>query len=146
MKKFTSIENLQRAVTLQQVSLGIDHSALIQEFIQSSDSHTVRVETLNGKFLYAVKVYGSRVEPYSPPQHIVKDVEIIVKAARLDSGSVEYVIDAGSGQVHYCNIVALSKFVDTPTEVIGFDPTVSFVDYIEERLWPNYESEPVLID
>ena len=161
VRKFTTIESLRRAVELDQISLGIDYSAIIQEYIQSHDNHIVRVETLNGKFLYAVKVFSSRetfnlrpgesnsdfrVEPYSPPQQIVKDVEIIAKAARLDSGSIEYVIDAITGQVHYCNIVALSNFVSNPEEVIGFDPTISFVDYIEERLWPNYEREPVLLD
>ena len=161
IRKFSNIESLQRAVELEQVSLGIDHSVIIQEFIESHEGHIVRVETLNGKFLYAVKVFTNketfnlrpgestiqfRVEPYSPPQQIVRDVEIIAKAARLDSGSVEYVIDSKTGQIHYCNIVALSNFVANPLEVIGFDPTVSFVDYIEERLWPNYEREPVLID
>jgi hypothetical protein len=161
VKKFTSIENLQRAVYHDQISLGVDHSAIIQEYIESRDNHIVRVETLNGKFLYAVKVFTSRetfnlrpgapdsnlrVEAYSPPQHIVRDVEIIVKSARIDSGAVEYVIDAKTDQVHYCNIVALSNFVNNPLNVIGFDPTVSFVDYIQDRLWPNYEREPLLID
>lgn len=161
VRKFSNIESLQRAVELEQINLGIDHSAIIQEYIQSNDDHIVRVETLNGKFLYAVKVFSSsetfnlrpgnntsdfRVEAYSPPQQIVRDVETIAKAARLDSGAIEYVVDANSGEVHYCNIVALSNFVDKPVEVIGFDPTVSFVDYIEDRLWPSYEREPILLD
>ena len=160
VRKFSTIESLQRAVDLDQVSLGIDHSAIIQEYIQSHDNHIVRVETLNGKFLYAVKVFtdretfnlrpgdssnGFRVEAYSPPQLIVRDVELIAKAARLDSGSIEYVID-NNEQVHYTNILALSNFVSNPIQTIGFDPIVSFVDYIQERLWPAYEKEPVLID
>lgn len=160
VKKFRTLDSLQRAVNLGQISLGIDHSAVIQEYIESRDNHIVRVETLNHKFLYAVKVFTDRetfnlrpgdssdfrVEAYSPPQQVIRDVERIAKEARLDSGSVEYVVDAKTGLVHYCNIVALSNFVNNPVETIGFDPTISLVDYIEERLWPAYEKEPVLID
>lgn len=161
IRKFETVGSLQRAVDLDQISLGVDHSAIIQEFIESRDNHIVRVETLNKKFLYAVKVFtdretfnlrpGSspselRVEAYSPPEQIVRDVETIVKAACLDAGAVEYVIDAKTGQVNYSNIQALSNFVNNPVDVIGFDPTASFVDYIEDRLWPSYEREPVLLD
>ncbi|MEI9920181.1 MAG: hypothetical protein WDO14_15510 [Bacteroidota bacterium] len=161
VRKFDTLTSLERAVSLEQISLGVDHSAIVQEYIESRDNHIVRVETLNGKFLYAVKVFAEKetfnlrpgscdsefkVEAYSPPQHIVRDVEIIAKAARLDSGAIEYVIDSKTDQVYYCNIVALSNFVNNPVNVIGFDPTASFVDYIEDRLWPAYEREPQLLD
>ncbi|HZY79900.1 MAG TPA: hypothetical protein VFE50_10280 [Cyclobacteriaceae bacterium] len=145
IRKFSHIESLQRAVELDQVNLGVDNSAIVQEYIQSHEDDIVRVETLNGKFLYALKG-SNRPEAYSPPDQVVRDVEVIAKAARLDAGSVEYVIDSVTGHTHYTNISSLSGFVPNPHEVLGFDPTVSFVDYIEERLWPNYELEPVLID
>ena len=37
--------------------LGLDSTALVQEFIPAQDAHIVRVEVLNGKYLYAIKVH-----------------------------------------------------------------------------------------
>jgi glutathione synthase/RimK-type ligase-like ATP-grasp enzyme len=39
------------------IELGIDSTALVQEFIHARGGHITRVETLGGKFLYAIKVY-----------------------------------------------------------------------------------------
>lgn len=169
--RFNSFESLQRAIALYQINLGVDHTALVQEFIPAKGGHIVRVETLNYKFLYALKVFTKsesfnlrptelcegpdveknwitapkaqiRVEAYSPPQRIVEEVERIVKAARLDAGAVEYVVSEHDDQVYYCNLIALSNFVGDPVRVIGFDPNADFVDYIEDRLRPIYEREP----
>jgi hypothetical protein len=144
LQRFASVTALRKAISHQQINLGVDHTAVIQEFIPAHNGHIVRVETLNGKFLYAVKVPAGLhnpdklpLEPYSPPQKIVDDVERIVKNARIDVGAVEYVVSATNEQVYYCNIIALSNFVDE--ETIGFDPNVSLVDYIEGRINPAYE-------
>ncbi len=48
---------LEHAFNSGQVDLGIDHTALVQEFIPGRGGHITRVETLAGKFLYAMKVY-----------------------------------------------------------------------------------------
>jgi len=39
--------------------LAIDSTALVQEFIPQEESRIVRVEVLNGKLLYAIRVYTS---------------------------------------------------------------------------------------
>jgi hypothetical protein len=169
--RFNTLLSLQKAIGLQKINLGIDHTAIIQEFIPARDGHVIRVETLNYKYLYAVKVHtktesynlrpselcteqtptwiGSpknpiKVEAFAPPQRVIDDVLRIVKRARLDAGAVEYVVSEYDNEVYYCNIIGLSNFVDEPLNIIGFDPQVDFVDYIEERLGPVYESEPVL--
>ena len=41
----------------QTVDLGIDQTALVQEFVPARDGHITRVETLGGKYLYAIKVF-----------------------------------------------------------------------------------------
>ena len=41
----------------EQINLGIDYTALVQEYIPARDGHITRVETLGGKYLYAIKVY-----------------------------------------------------------------------------------------
>jgi hypothetical protein len=39
-------------------SLGIDHTGLVQEFIPAADSAIVRVEVLDGRFLYAIRIHA----------------------------------------------------------------------------------------
>lgn len=55
--KFNTLAELHRAVNYQQINFGIDHTVLIQEFIPAKENYIVRIETLNGKFLYAIKIY-----------------------------------------------------------------------------------------
>jgi len=48
---------LQGALARGEVELGIDGVALVQESAPLRNGHIVRVETLNGKYLYAIKVF-----------------------------------------------------------------------------------------
>lgn len=57
--RFESPEDLEYALQSGLVELGIDSTALVQEYIQAGGGHIVRVETLAGKFLYAMKVTTS---------------------------------------------------------------------------------------
>jgi glutathione synthase/RimK-type ligase-like ATP-grasp enzyme len=52
-----SAVGLDRAIVAGQIELGIDNTALVQEFIPARGGHITRVETLAGKFLYAMKVF-----------------------------------------------------------------------------------------
>lgn len=54
---FNSEEELQQAVAEDKIELGLDFTALVQEFIPARDGHINRVETLDGNYLYALKVY-----------------------------------------------------------------------------------------
>ena len=55
--RFNSMPALEEAIEANAIQLGIDETALVQEFISVRGGHINRVETLNGKFLYAIKVY-----------------------------------------------------------------------------------------
>ena len=55
--KYNSIESLQADVAADAIDLGIDLTALVQEFIPARGGYITRVETLGGKFLYGIKVY-----------------------------------------------------------------------------------------
>ncbi|MFN2452632.1 MAG: RimK family alpha-L-glutamate ligase [Pyrinomonadaceae bacterium] len=55
--RYDTMETLERAAAEESIELGIDSTALVQEFIPARDGHINRVETLGGKFLYAIKVY-----------------------------------------------------------------------------------------
>lgn len=171
--RFDSAIALQKAINLFQVDLGIDHTALIQEYHTPKDGYIVRVETLNGKFHYAIRIYPevanglaalpslydadsshdalfylsgspcrvSRVESFVPPDKIISDAQRIAKTARLDAGGVEYLVDATTEETYFYDINTLSCFFKDAKGIVGFDPCVSFVDYVESRLKPVYEEE-----
>jgi hypothetical protein len=58
--RVNSMEQLEAATNKASLNLGIDQTALVQEFIPARNGHITRVETLGGKFLYAIDIstYG----------------------------------------------------------------------------------------
>lgn len=57
IEKFNSWEEVQSAIDTDQIDFGIDHTALVQEFIPAQGGYITRVETLGGKYLYGIRVY-----------------------------------------------------------------------------------------
>lgn len=55
--KFPTREALAAAATANQLDFGVDHTALVQEFVPARGGYITRVETLGGKYLYAIKVH-----------------------------------------------------------------------------------------
>lgn len=167
IEKFDSIEAVREAVKNDQIDLGIDHTALVQEFIPARGGYITRVETLGGKYLYGIRVYtsgesfnlcpadicqtttgqdlvrnacavdapknGLRVEAYTPPADVIKNIETIVQRSGIDVGGIEYIIDDRDGEVLYYDVNALSNFVADAVNVIGFNPHERLVDYLEQQ-------------
>jgi hypothetical protein len=165
--RYDNPQSLRDALLRGDISLGIDGTALVQESAPLRGGHITRVETLGGKFLYAIDVYpaegsfdlcpadacqtvsgvelvrgacaadapknGLRVVRAVPPKRIIQQVEAIARAARLDVGGIEYLVDDRDGRHYFYDINALSNFVADAPSVIGFDPWVNFVDYLELR-------------
>jgi hypothetical protein len=76
---------------------------------------------------------GLRVEAYQPPPEIIADVERIFAAAKIEVGGVEYMTDARDGKMYYYDVNALSNFVADGPTLLGFDPFVKLVDYLEQE-------------
>ena len=74
-----------------------------------------------------------RVERADPDAEIITDVERIMRAADIEIGGVEYMIDDRDGQRYYYDINALSNFVADAPRVIGFDPFLKLADYLEQE-------------
>jgi len=55
--RYDTEKALADAVAAGTVDLGIDGTALVQESAPLRDGHITRVETIGGKYLYAIKVY-----------------------------------------------------------------------------------------
>ena len=166
--RFDSPEDLARAAREERLTLGLDQTALVQEFIPAQDGHITRVEVLGGQYLYAINVYSSgesfnlcpadicqtndgvelnraacpadaprnnlRVEGYTPPAQVIEDVDRITKAAGIEIGGVEYIVDSRDGQHYYYDINALSNFVADAPRVIGFDPFARLADFLEQEV------------
>ena len=165
--RYDTPEALKEAIAAGRVELGIDGVALVQEAAPLRGGKITRIETLGGKFLYAIDVYpavgsfdlcpadacetvrgealvgaacavdapksGLRVEAAAPPAHIIRDAERIAWRAGIDIGGIEYLVDDRDGRHYFYDVNALSNFVAEPVRVLGFDPWLEFVDYLERR-------------
>jgi len=163
--RFDSIEQLEAAIEASTLQLGIDQIALVQELIPARNGRITRIETLGGKFLYAIEILvtgesfnlcpaelcqiesaaeflgnpganttGLKVESCMPPDTLIEAVEKIVAAVGVDVGGVEYMIDDRDGRAVFYDINALSNFVADAPHVIGFDPHIQLVDFLEQQL------------
>ena len=166
--RYDTSEALETEVAAGRVTLGVDGVALVQESAPLRNGHITRVETLGGRYLYAINVYpavgsfdlcpadacqttngvelvrgacaidapktGLRVEGTTPSTEIIEQVEKIAQAAKLDIGGIEFLVDDRDGKHYFYDINALSNFVADAPNVVGFDPWVTFVDYLERRV------------
>ncbi len=157
---FDNAAALGAAAATGGLEFGPDHTAIVQEHLPAEGDAIIRVEFLDGRFLYAIRLLlvqgsfnlcpadycelpgideavsdrGSAVEAFTPPQEIIEDAGRILAATGADLGGVEYLINARDGRPYFYDVNVLSNFVaDAPT-VIGFDPFVDLVDFIVERL------------
>ena len=74
---------------------------------------------------------GVRVEGYEPPAEVIAAVERITAAGGMEIGGVEYVVDDRDGRLYYYDVNALSNFVTDAPRIVGFDPFVRLVDWLE---------------
>jgi biotin carboxylase len=59
IRRFDTLEGLRRVAEEGTLDLGIDGVALVQEYIPARDGRIVRVEVLDGRYLYAIRIYSS---------------------------------------------------------------------------------------
>ncbi len=183
MRRFDTPTALAAAVaddTLQPV-FGLDYTAIVQEYHPPKGGAIVRVEALDGRFLYAIRIHtdpsqgfnlcpadicqveeggpladvseasGSeaevvaasgtiavkqsrQIEVADPPGWMVDTVLRIFRTSGIDVGGVEYLESERDGQLYVYDVNVLSNFVTDAPQLVGFDPFVRFVDYIERRV------------
>jgi RimK-like ATP-grasp domain len=141
------------------IELGVDGTALVQEQLPAEGDAIVRIEILDGRFLYAIRLLllpgsfnlcpadycelpgiadgvsgrGLPIEAFEPPAEVVDDAKRIVEAAGMDLGGVEYLVDARTGTPTFYDVNVLSNFVANAPEIVGFDPFEQLADLIAER-------------
>lgn len=73
--RFDTPEALGEAVRGESLDLGVDGTALVQEFIPAESGRIVRVEILDGRYLYAIRVYTSGDSFNLCPADVCQSVE-----------------------------------------------------------------------
>ena len=150
--RYASAEELDRSIAEGSVPTSIDQVLLVQDYVPARGGTILRIETLGGRFLYALEVESGgdsfdlcpadaciaqpgraaiAMRAVAPPREIVAAAEEIVRAAGLDVGGVEVAIDERDGVPRFYDINALSNFVADPLSVLGWDPHERLIDYIE---------------
>jgi hypothetical protein len=65
---------------------------------------------------------------------VIQDIERIVRAAGIDVGGIEYIVDDRDGNIFYYDINALSNFVADAPRVIGFNPIENLADFLQDEV------------
>ena len=95
--KYNSESSLAEDIMQNQVDFGIDHTALVQEYIPARGGYITRVETLGGKFLYAIKVYTTGESFNLCPADICQTTdgkELVRNACALDAPKTGLKVEA----------------------------------------------------
>lgn len=145
---------LAEAVAERFLPDSVDKVLLVQDYVRATDGRIMRLETLGGRFLYAIEVEtgGSfdlcpadacvaapdrtaiRMAAVDPGPDLIDAAERIARAVGLDVGGIEVVIDARDGVPRFYDINALSNFVANPLDVLGWDPHERLVDFLEAAI------------
>lgn len=132
----------------------VDKVLLVQDFVPAADERIIRLETLGGRFLYAIEIAtgGSfdlcpaeacvsapgreaiHMAAIDPGPELIAAAERIAQAMGLDVGGIEVLVDARDGVPRFYDINALSNFVANPLDVLGWDPHEKLVDFLETAI------------
>ena len=152
--RYRSRGELERSVRDGSVPDSVDKVLLVQDDVPPRGGNILRLETLGGRFLYALEMESAggfdlcpadaclarpgraavAMCAVTPRREIVEAAERIAQAAKLDVGGVEAVIDDRDGAVRFYDVNALSNFVADPLAVLGWDPHERLVDALEAAI------------
>lgn len=150
--------DLELSINEGSAPTSIDQVLLLQDYVPARGGVILRIETLGGRFLYALEVESGGesfdlcpadaciaqpgraaigMRAVTPAAEIVHAAEDIAKRVGLDVGGVELVIDDRDGMPRFYDINALSNFVANPLDVLGWDPHERLVDLLEDAVRRN---------
>jgi hypothetical protein len=151
--RYNTADELAAAIADGTVPTGINGVTLVQDYVPRRGGRITRVETLAGRYLYALDIESDgdtfdlcpadacaigrppvRMARADPPPRLIAAAEAIAQAAGLDVGGVEYLIDDRDGTPRFYDINALSNFVANPRDVLGWDPHDRLVDWLRGHI------------
>lgn len=152
---YSSVEDLRASIAQGKAPRSVDNVLLLQDYVPARGGTILRIETLRGRFLYALEVESAgdsfdlcpadaclaqpgrpavRMTAVMPPPEIVRAAEQIAQAAQLFVGGIEVIIDERNGAARFYDINAMSNFVADPLNVLGWDPHDRLIDALETML------------
>jgi glutathione synthase/RimK-type ligase-like ATP-grasp enzyme len=153
--RYSSLDELRGSVADGTVPTSVDQVLLLQDYVPPRGGTILRIETLGGRFLYAIEVESGgdnfdlcpadacvaqpgraavRMTAVTPAPAIVAAAERIAQATALDLGGVELAVDDRDGTPRFYDINAMSNYVADPLNVLGWDPHDNLVGFLEEQL------------
>jgi len=153
--RYSSMDELRQSVADRMVPQSVDQVLLLQDYVPPRGGSIIRIETLGGKFLYAIEVESRgdsfdlcpadacvaqpgrsaiRMTGVIPSPELIDAAERIARATGLDLGGVEVVIDDRDGTPRFYDINAMSNFVADPLNVLGWDPHDRLIDFLQDQL------------
>ena len=153
--RYSSAEELRSSIADGTVPQSVDNVLLLQDYVPPRDGTILRIETLRGRFLYALEVESGgetfdlcpadaclakpgraavQMSAVMPSPEIVRAAEQIAAAANLFVGGVECMIDDRDAVPRFYDINAMSNFVADPLNVLGWDPHERLIDVLEDMV------------
>ncbi len=151
--RYASRSELEESVRNRTAPTSVDQVLLVQDYVPPRGGTILRIETLGGRFLYAIEVESAgdtfdlcpadaclaqpgraaiSMNAVEPDPEILAAAERIAQASGLAVGGVEVVVDDRDGTPRFYDINALSNFVAKPLDVLGWDPHERLVDYLAD--------------
>ena len=148
MVRYDRPDELEAAVLDGLTPASVDGVVLVQEVLPARGQTVIRCEVLAGKLLYAIALTGANsfdlcpadvcladkptivVSAFNPPTDVVSAVERVALMSGLDVGGIEYLVDDRDGHAKFYDFNALSNFVASPNQILGFDPHDNLVDFV----------------
>jgi glutathione synthase/RimK-type ligase-like ATP-grasp enzyme len=149
---YSSTDELRASIADGTVPRSVDKVLLLQDYVPARRGTILRIETLGGRFLYALEIESGgetfdlcpadaciaqpgraaiRMTAVMPSAEIVRAAEQIAHAAHLFVGGVEVIVDDRDGSPRFYDINAMSNFVADPLNVLGWDPHDRLIDLLE---------------
>jgi glutathione synthase/RimK-type ligase-like ATP-grasp enzyme len=153
--RYSSADELRASIADRTIPHSVDQVLLVQDYVPPRGGSILRLETLGGKFLYAIEVESSgesfdlcpadaclaqpgrkaiRMLAVTPAKELIEAAERIARRARLDLGGIEVVIDGRDGTPRFYDINAMSNFVADPLNILGWDPHDRLIDFLQTQL------------
>jgi glutathione synthase/RimK-type ligase-like ATP-grasp enzyme len=153
--RYQDAAELTESIAARSVPNSVDQVLLVQDYVPARQGTVTRLETLGGKFLYAIDIESPAdsfdlcpadscqigrggaamlMTRADPAPEVVDAAERIAQAAGLDVGGIEVMIDDRDGTPRFYDINALSNFVAKPMDVLGWDPHDRLIDYLEAAI------------
>jgi glutathione synthase/RimK-type ligase-like ATP-grasp enzyme len=149
--RYDTLDQLREMAAEGMVPDSIDRVWLVQEYVPARGGRITRLETMAGRFLYAIDVDGGggfdlcpadaclaapgkaaiSIARADPAPELIEAAERISKAAGMDIGGIEVMIDDRDGTPRFYDINGFSNFVANPLDVLGWDPHERLADWLE---------------